>query len=114
MSMKLRLLATLGLAMIGMVALVRATEPVTPVQQSGPESIAQLRDDLILKQRYERGTDEEKKNAKRLGAIIEKIQEFNLKTELDQLGDDLRKAKLTNVTEVKELNERSVRATEKL
>ena len=48
--MKLRFLATLGLALIGMVALVRATEQPSPVQQSTPESIAQLRDELILKQ----------------------------------------------------------------
>jgi heme oxygenase len=131
--MSFRLLVTLSLGLVGMVTLVRATEQQVPTQQTGPESVAQLRDDLILKQqqlasqfeefqtnilklkqRYERGTDEEKKNAQRLGKIIEKIQEMNLRTELDQLAEDLRKSKLTNVTEVKELKERSVRLTQKL
>src|SRR5437588_789957 len=87
--MSFRLLVTLSLGLVGMVALVRATEQPRPVQQTGPESIAQLRDDLILKHEQ-------------------------LTTELDQLADDLKKSKLTNVTEVKELKERSVRLTTKL
>src|SRR5438105_87466 len=127
------MIATLGFTLLGMVALVRATEQPSPVAQTGPESIAQLRDELILKQqqltqsfeefqtnvlklkqRMERGTDQEKLDAKRMGRILEECQRSNLRTELEQLAESLRNSKLTNATEVKELKERSVRLTSKL
>jgi hypothetical protein len=69
---------------------------------------------LKLKQRMERGTDDEKNRAKAIGRILEEVQKGSIKIEFDQLADLLRESKLSNPSELGELAERAAKLTDKL
>jgi len=128
--MKPRLhLAALGLTLLGIAVVLQAGEQ----PRQGAPNLAQLRDELTvkqqqltqqfeefqlnmfkLKQRFERGNEDEKRQALRISKILDEVRKENIRTELDQLADSLNKNKLTNLNEVKDLGDRSTRIAAKL
>ena len=125
------LLASLGLTLLGMVMVIHAGDQPkqsTPTAGSfAKEELAAKEQQLArqfeefqllmlkLKQRMERGTADEQANAKRIGRILDKIQQGGgLKIEFDQLAELLRTSKLSNLNELNELKERAARLTDKL
>ncbi len=117
----------LGLALLGMVMVIRAGE-----QNKGAPGTAQKAELAVqeqqlsrqfeefqllmlkLKQRMERGNAEEQNRAKAIGRILDNVQKGSIKTEFDQLAEQLRTSRLSNTSELKELKQCAERLTDKL
>jgi hypothetical protein len=118
----------LGLTLLGMVMVIRAGEQnkqSAPTAAQKAELAAQEQQlarqfeefqllMLKLKQRMDRGTAEEQARAKAIGRILDDVQKGSLKTQFDQLAEQLRTSKLTNTSELKELSDRAARLTDEL
>ena len=129
--MKPRLmLASLGLIMVCMVWMARAGDGPNPIT---PSNAAQIKDELVarhqqlarqfedfrsqllrLKQRLDKGTPEERSRASALGKLLDQIQKDGLAVQFDQLSEQLRESKLTNIPELKQMAERSAKLADKL
>jgi hypothetical protein len=125
--MRIRLtLGSLGLTLLGMVLVIHAGEQKTGPSASDKEALIQQQQQLVrqfeefqllmlkLRQRMERGTAEEQNRAKAIGRILDDLQKGNLKTEFDQLAEQLRSSKLTNPSELKEYRDRAEKLTNEL
>lgn len=127
--MNIRLkLGTLGLTLLGMAVVIQAGEQSKDSAPSAAQKaelaaqeqqLARQFDEfqllmLKLKQRMDRGNAEEQNRAKAIGRILDDVQKGSLKTQFDQLAEQLRNSKLNNTSELKDLKQRAERLTEEL